>query len=158
MSVCEQLGIVNFYFSQARFDICILDWMFVKVSYKKHKNWVRANDFDFYLMQALLSNDGFYWYNSSLKGSSTVTRIQKGLCFFSSFVELILELNGIVSKEEDLVEAPNISNEFGVSMMKYYKDSDGVYDIQVYDDRIVKSMKDTLIRLMNIVLGCYLLM
>lgn len=38
--------------------------------------------------------------------------------FFTSFVQLILELNEIVSKEEDLLEAPKILEEFGVSMMR----------------------------------------
>lgn len=61
---------------------------------------------------------------------------------------MILELNGIVSKEEDLVEAPKILDESRVSMMRYYKDTGGIYFYlekygrQVYDDRIVEPLKD----------------
>lgn len=47
--------------------------------------------------------------------------------FFTSFVHMILDLNGIMSKKEYLVEAPKILDESGVSMMRYYKDTDGVY-------------------------------
>lgn len=50
----------------------------------------------------------------------------KGPLFFTSFMQLILEANGIVSKEEDLVEASKILDKSGVSMMRYYRDT---YDV-----------------------------
>ncbi|CAI8597995.1 unnamed protein product [Vicia faba] len=68
--------------------------------------------------------------------------------FYFSFVHMILKINGIKSKEEDLVEAPKILDECGVSMMRYYRDTDGMYYYleksgrKVYDDKIVEPIKD----------------
>ncbi|CAI8600464.1 unnamed protein product [Vicia faba] len=68
--------------------------------------------------------------------------------FYSYFVHMILEINGIKSKEEDLVEAPKIMDEYRVSMMRYYSETDGVYynigkyGRKVYDDKIVERVKD----------------
>lgn len=47
--------------------------------------------------------------------------------FFAFFVQLILELNGIVSMEENLLEAQKILEKSRVSLMRYYRDKDGVY-------------------------------
>lgn len=61
---------------------------------------------------------------------------------------MILELNGFVPKEEDLVEVPKILDESGVFMMRYYWDTNDIYyyleksDRKVYDDRIVELVKD----------------
>lgn len=46
--------------------------------------------------------------------------------FFNSFVLIILEINGIVSKEEDMVEALKILDEYRVSMTMYYRDTNNV--------------------------------
>ncbi|CAI8592780.1 unnamed protein product [Vicia faba] len=60
----------------------------------------------------------------------------------------ILEVNGIVSKEEDFVEDLTIMDEYRFSMMRYYIYIDGVYYYleksgrQMYDDRIMETVKD----------------
>lgn len=42
-------------------------------------------------------------------------------------MQMTLEINGIVSKEDDPVEASKILDEFVVSKMRYYRDSNGNY-------------------------------
>ncbi|KAL5082020.1 hypothetical protein RYX36_010441 [Vicia faba] len=66
----------------------------------------------------------------------------------SKFVAKNIEVNGIVSNEEDLVEDLTIMDEYRVSMMRYYRYIDGVYYYleksgrQMYDDRIMETVKD----------------
>lgn len=73
----------------------------------------------------------------------------KQVLVFTSFIQLILELNGVMSKEEDILEAPKILEESRVSMMRYYRDKDGVYyyvekpNRKVCDDRIVGPEKSS---------------
>lgn len=47
--------------------------------------------------------------------------------FFSSFIQFILELNGIHSEEDDLHEAPKAFDKSIIKFMRYYLDEDGVY-------------------------------
>ncbi|CAI8592039.1 unnamed protein product [Vicia faba] len=69
--------------------------------------------------------------------------------FYSSFVHMILEINGVVSKEEDLVGASLIMDEYVVSKMRYYRDTTGMYYYlekygrKSYDDQIVEPKKDS---------------
>lgn len=42
--------------------------------------------------------------------------------FFSSFVQMILQLNGIEWKDEELNESPMILDYGAVAKMRYYKD------------------------------------
>lgn len=59
-----------------------------------------------------------------------------------------LEINGIVSKEEKLTEAPKILDYGGVSKMRYYRDSNGdyyyleEYGRKIYDDKVMEPSKD----------------
>lgn len=45
--------------------------------------------------------------------------------FFFSFVQMILELNRIVCKEEDLIESPKILDYGGDAKLRYYRDNNG---------------------------------
>ncbi|CAI8612604.1 unnamed protein product [Vicia faba] len=68
--------------------------------------------------------------------------------FLYSFMQLILEVNDIVSKLEDRLKAPKIMDYFGVSNMRYYRDTNGdyyyleEYSQKVYDDKIMDLIKD----------------
>ncbi|KAL5072979.1 hypothetical protein RYX36_011963 [Vicia faba] len=73
------------------------------------------------------------------------------VCFVLSISKLVsenIEISGIKSKEEDLVEVPKIMDECRVSMMRYYSETDGVYynlrkyGRKVYDDKILEQVKD----------------
>lgn len=68
--------------------------------------------------------------------------------FFYSFIQLILEVNGIVSKKEDLVEAPKILDESIVSNMRYQRDTNADYyyleesGMKIYDDKVMEPVND----------------
>lgn len=47
--------------------------------------------------------------------------------FFSSFIQFILELNGVTSAEEDLVEASTLVDSTAIKLMRYFQDDKGVY-------------------------------
>lgn len=63
-------------------------------------------------------------------------------------MQLVLEVIGIKSKEEDLVETHKIMDHCGVYKMGYYTDTNGEYyylkesSRKVYDDKIVEPVKD----------------
>lgn len=75
-----------------------------------------------------------------------------------------MEINDVVSKDEDLVEAQKFLDEYGVSVMVFYRDTNGFYDYlesygrKVYDDQIVESVRDPSNGLVHLALDCYLLM
>lgn len=70
---------------------------------------------------------------------------------FTSFVQLILDLNGIVSKEEDMLEAPKILEESEVSMMICYMDTNDVYYYleklgrNIFYGQIMEPKKDSIV-------------
>lgn len=117
----------NFPISQVKFNMQILHWITVKVFYRKPKNWGKLDEFNLYLMWDLLTNYAFDWVGHIIEWTLQCRDNPKRPMFFSSFVKLILEVNEIVSKKEDLVEAPKIFDEFGVYKMRYYKDTHGDY-------------------------------
>lgn len=88
--------------SQVKFDIRLLHWILVKILYRKSKNLSRDDDSDLQLIWCLID-----------KGIERVRLIINRMIhcrdnptkplFFSSFVQMILELNGIKSKEGDLM-------------------------------------------------------
>lgn len=145
--VVEKRGISNFSISKVKFNIWILHWIVFKVFYKKPYNWGKADDFDLYLTWALLSTSRFYWVKFSIDQMLFYQGNPNKPLFYSSFVQMILEINGIMSSKDDLVESPKVLDEYGVSMMRYYRDTDGVYYYleksgrKIYDDKIVKSLK-----------------
>lgn len=59
--VCENPAMSNFGISQVNFDMHLLHWIFVKILYKKRKNWGRADDNDLYLMWILTNDQGVDW-------------------------------------------------------------------------------------------------
>lgn len=57
----DRLDIENFHISRVKFQIRILHSIFVKVLYRKPRNWERADGQDLYLMWVLLNNVCFNW-------------------------------------------------------------------------------------------------
>lgn len=103
----------------------IIHWIIFMLLYKKPRNWGRYDDNDLYLMWDLLSNNDVNWVKFIMDRMIHCRDNSKRPLFFSSFVKLIIEVNGIASKEEDLIEAPKILNYYGFYKMRYYKDNDG---------------------------------
>ncbi|KAL5054383.1 hypothetical protein RYX36_035065 [Vicia faba] len=71
--------------------------------------------------------------------------------FYSSFDQMVLELNGIKPKEEDLMGAPICIDESVVSKMRCDTYSDGIFYYleksvrKVYDDKVVESRKKAIV-------------
>lgn len=67
--------------------------------------------------------------------------------FFSYFVQMILQMNGIECKNEDLTESPKVIDYNVVAKMRQYKDLNGNYyyledsGIHIYDGKIVEHEK-----------------
>lgn len=74
--------------------------------------------------------------------------IQEDYYFYSSFVQMILELNGIVCKEEELVDSPKILDYGGIAKKRYYKDTNGDYyyledsNRKIYDNKVMEPVKE----------------
>lgn len=68
--------------------------------------------------------------------------------FYSSFVQIILELNDIVCKEEELTESPKILDYGVVKKIRYHRNTNGDYYYledsgrKIYDDKIVDPIKE----------------
>ncbi|KAI5397880.1 hypothetical protein KIW84_063625 [Lathyrus oleraceus] len=118
------------------------------IKHWKPRNWGRVGDADLCLVWALLNKSGVNRVKFIICKMLYYKAEPKSPLFFSSFVHMILEINRIMSKEEDFEEAPKILDESGVSMMIYYRDTNGVYhylekyEQNVYDDKIVEPVKD----------------
>lgn len=77
------------------------------------------DNFDIYLIWALISNNRFNWVKIIMDRMMHCKENFNRPLFSTTFVHLILEINGIISKEEDLVKFSIIWDEFGVSKMRY---------------------------------------
>lgn len=125
-SMSENMGISNFPISQVRFDMHTLYWIIIKILYRKPQNQGSVDDNDLYLMLTLMTESGVNWVMFIIDRVFHYKHNPKGPLFFTSFMQLILKTNGIVSKEEDLVKASKILDKSGFSMMRYYRDT---YDV-----------------------------
>lgn len=139
---------VNFPVSQVKFDIRLLRWNIIKILCVKPRNRGKANDNDLYLMWVLLSDSGVNWVKFIIDMMIHRKDNPKRALLFSYIVQLILNVSGIVSKEEDMVESQKIMDYYGVSKMRYYRDPDGDYYYlgepgrHVYDDKVVEPIKN----------------
>lgn len=59
--------------------------------------------------------------------------LRRGL-FLSSFIQFILELNGITYVEEDFIEVPKLVDSIVIKLMRYFQDKKGIY---YYLDNII---------------------
>ncbi|KAL5057062.1 hypothetical protein RYX36_028666 [Vicia faba] len=109
------------------FKAQIVEALCHKILYMKPRNWGKADDNYLYLMWALITDSGLNWVKFIVNRMIHYKDNLKRPLFFSYFVQQILEVNMIVSKEEDLTRAPKILDYGGVSKMRYYKDSNGDY-------------------------------
>ncbi|KAL5079075.1 hypothetical protein RYX36_007496 [Vicia faba] len=138
-NVVESLCMSNFSISQVNFDM-------------KPTNWGRADDHDLYLMWLLTGNHGMNWDKYITRRMVYCRDTKKAPLFHSSFIQLILEGNGIVPKDDEQFLTPKIFYYGGVSKMRYYRDyKDGSYfyleefGIKVYDDKIVDRPADAIV-------------
>lgn len=103
-------------------------------------------------MWALIIDNGLNWVNLIIDMMIYYRDNPKRAFFFSLFVQMILEINGIASKEAALVEAPKILDESVISKMRYYRDSKGDYYYleqsgrKIYDDKVVEPTKDPFVK------------
>lgn len=91
------------------------------------RNWGRADDNDLYLMWDFIIDSGINWVKFIIDRMLHCRDNPNRPLFFSSFAHMIPKIIGIVSKEEDLTEAPKIIDYRGSSKMIYYRDSNGDY-------------------------------
>lgn len=103
--VCENPAMSNFGISQVKFDMHQLHWIIVKILYMKPKNWGRPNDIELYLIWDLLTEWGIYWITFIIERMIHWRDNPNRPLFYSSFMQMILEINVIVSKYEDLTKA-----------------------------------------------------
>lgn len=120
----------------------ILQWIFANFLYRKPHNWARVDDHNLYLMQILLRNVCSNWVKfilSRIEYSETSSHVP---LLFSSFIQVILDLNGISSADEDLVKTPKPIDSNVISLMHYFKDENNVYYYldnvgrYIYEDKI----------------------
>lgn len=102
---------------QVKFEMRILHWIVMKVCYRKPQNWARADDQDLYLMLVILNNVHFNCVKFILHRIEHCRTYPKTSLFFFSFIQLILELNGITSSNEELVEEPKLVDSTIISLM-----------------------------------------
>lgn len=144
----DSLEMKNFHISQVKFEMRILHWIVLKLLYRKPCNWARADDPYLYLMWVLLLSDiCFNWVTFILQRIEHCRFSPKTSLFFSSFIQFILELNGITFIEKELVKALKHVDSTAISLMCYYQDKNKKYyyldtdGSRVYEDRIVKPKK-----------------
>lgn len=101
----DSLDMDNFHISQVKFKMSILNWIIIKIFYQKPQNWVRANDFDSYLMQELLFCKYINWVKFIIYRIFHYKKTTNRYVFFTLFSHMILELNSIMSEVVDLLEA-----------------------------------------------------
>lgn len=146
--ICNNHAMSNFDISQVEFDIRQLNLIIVKIPYKKPKNWGKIDDNDLYLIWALMTDKRVNWVKFIVDRMLHCRDNPKKPLFSSSFVALILEVNGSVSNKVDLVEAPKVLDYSRVSKMRYYGESNGDYYYldesgqKVYDNKISELVKD----------------
>lgn len=121
------LDLANFKISNVKFEMKILHWIVVKVLFRKPYNWVRINDHDLYLMWVLWKLNQCSWIKFIFNNIKYWRTSPKRSLFFSSFIQFILDLNGISSADAALVEAPKLVDSTVIKMMRYFKDEKEVY-------------------------------
>lgn len=116
----------------------------------KPRNWGRVDDHDLYLILILKGNHEVIWVDYIVIRMAYCRDNKKAPLIYSSLVIFILEVNGIMPKEDEDFFTPNILNYGGVSKMRYYRDSEeGSYfyleesGIKVYDDKIIDPSVDS---------------
>ncbi|KAI5422239.1 hypothetical protein KIW84_045634 [Lathyrus oleraceus] len=134
--------LISFVLSISSLFVKTMPWIIAKFLYSKPKNWGKVDDNDLYLMCDLLTESETNWVIFIIERMIHCRDNPNRPLFFSSFVKMILEINRIVSKEEDLTEAQKIIDYGSVPKMRYYRDSYGdyyclkEYGWKIYNDKL----------------------
>lgn len=126
-SVSENLEMSNSSIGQFKFDIGLLHWVVAKVIARKPGNLCRVDDSDIYLMWGLTNKGEDNWVRFIIDKMIHCRDNPKIPLLYSSFVQMILDLNGSMCKEKELTESPKILDYGGVKKMRYYRDTNGEY-------------------------------
>lgn len=116
------LDVENFNISQITFEMRNFHWIIIKMLYRKPYILARADDLDLLFMWMLLSDKRHNWIKFILLRIECFRSIPKVSPFYSSFVQYILELNGITPSDSDLVKSINLVDASTINQMRYYRD------------------------------------
>ncbi|KAI5430597.1 hypothetical protein KIW84_034983 [Lathyrus oleraceus] len=145
--VYEHMEMSNLRISQIKFGMRLIDLVIVKILARRPSNFSRVGDTDLYLMWCLIYIIKIYrndWVKFIFDIMIYYRDNPKKPISFSSFVMMILQLNGIEGKKEELIESLMILHYGDVSKKSYYMDYTGdCYYLdtsgrRIYDDKIVE--------------------
>ncbi|KAI5430605.1 hypothetical protein KIW84_034989 [Lathyrus oleraceus] len=109
--VYEHMEMSNLRISQIKFGMRLIHLVIVKILARRPGNFSRVGDIDLYLMWCLIYIIKIYrndWVKFIFDIMIYYRENPKKPIFFSSFVMMILQLNGIECKKEELIESLKI--------------------------------------------------
>lgn len=105
----------------------LIHWILVKVLARTPGNSTRDDDSELFLIWCLIHKAKSIWDKFIMTKMIYYRDNLKRPIYFSLFVMMILQFNGIESDEEYIIESPNILGYGFMSKMSYYKDLNSDY-------------------------------